>query len=68
MDAMGAWGFACAGTHPFAVDERPCIDIVGDTCTHHRICPLERYIRRSEIVHDAGGDVAESGWENVGQL
>ena len=68
MDAMGAWRLACAGTHPLAVDERPCIDVVGDARTHHRIRPLDRDIRRSEIVQDAGGDIAEGRGENIGQL
>ena len=65
MDAMGPRCLACAGTHPLAVDERPCIDVVGDACAHHRICPLERYIRRSEIAQNAIGDAAESRGENV---
>ena len=68
MDAMGARCFACAGAHPFAVDERPCVDVVGDACAHHCICPLERYIRRSKIAQYAVSDVAESRRKNIGQL
>ena len=68
MDAMDARRFACAGAHPLAVEERPCVDVIGDTCAHHRICPLERYIRCSEIAQYAVGYVAEGRGKNIRQL
>ena len=68
MDAMQAGCVACAGTHPVAVDERPCVDIVADTGPHHRICPLDRYIRITKIAQNTAGQIAERGGENSEQL
>ena len=68
MDAMRAGSVACAGTHPVAVDERPCVDIVADTGPHYRIRPLERYSRFPKIAQNTAGQIAERGGENGWKL